>query len=377
MKPKVLFFLHLPPPAHGVSLTNSRIIQNTFIQKGLDIRILPISYNQEITGIGRFRLQKIVKYIYLLMRLAKILIFFRPHLVYFSIVPTGISFYRDAVFTWLIKIFGEKILFHLHGVGIDQSIQGALSKWLYSVTFKNTSVIIQSRLLLKDLQKIKEGLKKIYVVHNAIPDGKNKLPIKTMPEILTFINVSTLLPAKGQMDILKAAQKLIEKNLNSFKIILVGQAYDNAYLLQLKDFVEKCFLEKQVVFRGSLFGEEKEKVIATADVFLFPTYKESFGLVSIEAMRAGLPVIATNVGSLPEIVEPGSGFLYPPGDIDKLADHMRFFLENKEKITLMGKKAFETFVKKFTFEIFEQKMRAVFWDVLGSTPPDASPPLRG
>lgn len=376
MKPKILFFIHLPPPIHGVSVTNSRIVQSRFIQEGLNIRTLPISYSREITGIGRFGPQKVLKFVYLLIQLTKILIFSRPHLVYFSIVPSGIYFYRDAVFTWLIKLFRKKILFHLHGVGVDGSIQGALSQWIYRMTFKNSFAIAQSQPVLEDLKKIKGGLQKTYVVHNAIPLAGALFQAKTPQDPLVFINVSTIIPAKGQMDILKAAQRLLKQNTNAFKIILVGQVYDQDYVLQLKTFIQKNALEKYIDYKGALFGEEKEKQVAAADVFLFPSHNESFGLVSIEAMRAGLPVIATNVGSLPEIVEPGSGFLYPPGDIEKLAGHMSYFIKNKEKISVMGEKAFEVFLRKFTFEIFEQKMHDVFLDALQSAQPNTFRQLR-
>lgn len=369
-KPKVLFFLHLPPPIHGVTITNSRIIESSIIQKDLCVKILPISYNQEITGIGRPGFKKFLKIIQLLMQLTKTLIIFRPQLVYFSIVPTGIYFYRDAVFTLLIKIFRRKILFHLHGVGIDHSIRGIFSRWVYRITFKNSYVILQSQSLCGDISKVKDVIRKIFVIHNAIPFTQTTFPKKISQDFLTFINISTVIPAKGQMDILKAAQKLIEQNINSFQIILVGQIFDHDYDIQMKIFVTKHSLEKHIHFKGALFNEEKTRELENANIFLFPSHNESFGLVSIEAMRAGLPVIATNVGSLPEIVEQGCGFLYPPGDIEALAKHMMYFIKNKDAIAPMGKKAFEIFTRKFTFEIFEQKMHQVFLDVLQSTKPN-------
>ena len=376
-KPKVLFFLHLPPPIHGVTITNSRIIESALIQKDLCVKILPISYNQEITSIGQPGFKKILKTIQLLIQLTKILITFRPQLVYFSIVPTGIYFYRDAVFVFLIKLFGRKILLHLHGIGIDQSIRGTFSRWIYLTTFKNHYTILQSESLRKDISKIRNVIRKIFIVHNAIPFTQTAFPKATAQNFLTFINISTVIPAKGQMDILKAAQKLIEQNINSFQIILVGQVFDRDYDVQLKTFIAKHSLEKYIYFKGALFNEEKIRELEKADIFLFPSYNESFGLVSIEAMRAGLPVIATHVGSLSEIIGPGCGFLYSPGDIEALAQHMLYFIKNRGAVAPMGKKAFEVFTRKFTFEIFEQKMHQVFLDVLQSTKPNISRQPRG
>lgn len=376
MKDKILFFLHLPPPFHGVSLTNERIIQSKQIEEGFEIKVLPISYNQQITSIGRFQFKKLFKYLMLLAAFFKELLLFGPEFVYFSMVPCGLPFYRDAVFVILSKCFRKKILLHLHGVGIHVCIQNFFPRLIYRLVFQKAHVILQSQLLLPDLSKIKNNIQKIYIVHNAIPARINPIQKKAEKKTLTFINVSTVIPAKGQIDILKAAKRLLDQGLDSFKIVFIGQTFDSQYALQMENYAKQNQMEEYIDFKGPLFGEAKEKILEEADVFLFPTYNESFGLVSLEAMRAGLPVIATNVGSLPEIVKQGSGFLYPPGSIEQLASHMGTFIKERPAISKMGQKALETFKENFTFEIFEQKMRNVFLDVLQSPRQGVSQQLR-
>ncbi|MBI4125635.1 MAG: glycosyltransferase family 4 protein [Deltaproteobacteria bacterium] len=372
-KPRILFFLHLPPPVHGVTVLNANIVQSSALRGAFDVKILPISYSQNIEGIGRFSLRKIFKTIVLFGRLTHRLLRFRPQLVYFSIVPAGIFFYRDAVFTWWMKLFRKPVLFHLHGLGVEESIRGPLSRRIYRRTFQNSSVIQQSSLLAFDLRKVEADIRKIYVVPNAVPRAEEPRRVKRPGNPLVFIHLSTILPAKGQMDIVQAARRLLDQRVDAFKVILAGQVYDSGYASRIENFVREAGLNAHVEIIGGLFGREKERALAEGDVFLFPSRREVFGLVVIEAMRAGLPVIAANVGSLPEIVEAGAGFLYPPGDVEKLAGHMTAFINNPDAAASMGQRAADTFERKFTFEVFERKMRDVFLDVLRSATPDIFP----
>lgn len=377
MKPKAFFFLHLPPPLHGVTATNARIVDSPFFKTAMAIRVLPISYNEKITGIGRATPCKFLKTVSLLARLARTLFLFKPDFVYFSLVPTGVYFYRDALFVGLMKLFGKKIVLHLHGTGIDGHIRGPFSRWVYRKTFRNTYVILQSDALLGDFGKIKNIPKKIFIVHNALPADR-PAACKTTPRGQTvFVNISTVIPAKGQIDLLRAALKLKQRGENRFRLVLCGQVFDARYEQALKNFVRENGLENEVVFRGAVFGAEKEAALDEADVFLFPSRNESFGLVALEAMRAGLPVVAAETGSLGEIVAPGAGFLYPPGDIEQLAGHMHAFIRNGAEAAAMGKRARAVFEEKFTFPIFEQRMGAIFRDVLQEVLPNAVPPRRG
>jgi len=72
-------------------------------------------------------------------------------------------------------------------------------------------------------------------------------------------------------------------------------------------------------------------LLATADLLLLTSSTESFGLVALEAMASGVPVIASDVGGIPEVVEHGvTGFLAPMGDVDRMAEHAIALLQDRD-----------------------------------------------
>jgi glycosyltransferase involved in cell wall biosynthesis len=72
-------------------------------------------------------------------------------------------------------------------------------------------------------------------------------------------------------------------------------------------------------YLGVVDGEEKERAFATSDIFVLPSYTEGFSMSVLEAMAHGLPIVATRVGALPEIIKEGEhGFLVDPGDCDSI-----------------------------------------------------------
>ncbi len=98
-----------------------------------------------------------------------------------------------------------------------------------------------------------------------------------------------------------------------------------------------------------------------ADVFVLPTYSEPFGWVFIEAMAAGLPILATHHNAIPEIVSHGeTGFLVQPGDRPSLAHYLQLLLENPELRTAMGIKGRQIVEQKFDVKQHFQKLKLLF-----------------
>lgn len=107
-----------------------------------------------------------------------------------------------------------------------------------------------------------------------------------------------------------------------------------------------------------------------ADVFVLPTYSEPFGWVFIEAMAAGLPIIATHHNAIPEIVSHGeTGFLVQPGDRPSLAHHLKLLLENPELGTAMGIKGRQIAEQKFDVNQHFQQLETLFQKIGGEAKP--------
>ena len=129
------------------------------------------------------------------------------------------------------------------------------------------------------------------------------------------------------------------------KLLLVGEGpdLDNAWKL-----VEQHNLKRDVVFLGK--RDEVAPLLSLADILLLPSEKESFGLVALEAMACGVPVIGSTAGGIPEVVEHGrSGFLSPVGDIHDMANNVIDLLQDRVKWKIFSTQARER-AKLFSLE---------------------------
>jgi L-malate glycosyltransferase len=129
-----------------------------------------------------------------------------------------------------------------------------------------------------------------------------------------LVHVSNFRPVKRVTDVVKifaAVRKALPATL-----VLVGDGPDRDAAEQA---VDGNGLRKDVRFLGKV--EDVGDVLRGADLFLLPSATESFGLAALEAMACAVPVIASDVGGIPEVVKDGeSGFLAPPGDVAAMSD---------------------------------------------------------
>lgn len=183
------------------------------------------------------------------------------------------------------------------------------------------------------------SLKNARVIHNPIPIEemiqKSKEKLKT-EEKFNFISVGRLNPAKGYKDLLYAHKKLIEEGYN-IKTAIIG---DGVEMKLLREMINTESLQSSFYLLG--YQDNPIKYIRVSDVFVLPSYTESYPLVIVEALCAKVPIIATNVGGIPEMIEDRvHGILYEP-DKDNLYSAMKELLTNhplKESIITNNKVA--------------------------------------
>ena len=111
---------------------------------------------------------------------------------------------------------------------------------------------------------------------------------------------------------------------------------------------------------GRRYGGEKDVFWKDADIFVFPTYyhNECFPLVILEAMEQGLPVISTNEGGIPDIIDNGnSGYTVDKNNPSSLASAIELLIKDPELCNSMGKAGRKLFEEKFTEDVFDKKMK--------------------
>ncbi len=148
--------------------------------------------------------------------------------------------------------------------------------------------------------------------------------------------VANWTPVKG-IDVLIEA---MTRAGDAIQFDLVGEERDPAYARQVRALIQRHRLGARIRIHGLLHGEALARQFATADVFVLPSRFEGFGIVCAEAMNAGLPVIATRVGSLPWVVGDG-GILVPPGDAAALAATLTRIASDSTLRRCLGRAALE------------------------------------
>lgn len=153
--------------------------------------------------------------------------------------------------------------------------------------------------------------------------------------------VARLSPEKGQRVLLPALKLALEKNEN-IKLWLVGDGSDRE---NLKNMARELGIENRVEFLG-MRGDIPE-LLAQMDLFVLSSYNEGLGTVILEAMASGVPVIATEVGGVPEIIKQGeNGVMFPVGDVGALAGEISRMINlddaERNRIIRKGRETVET-----------------------------------
>ena len=146
------------------------------------------------------------------------------------------------------------------------------------------------------------------------------------------------------------------------RLALIGDGPD---LHKVRAEAERLGVSDKLVFLGQ--QEQIGELLASADVFFLPSLQESFGLAALEAMAAGVPVVATRVGGLPELVGDGDGaggFLYEVDDFDGMAQGLRTLLTDRDLRARVSARARHRALSLFSSEIIVPQYEAFYRDVL-------------
>ncbi|NNG26882.1 MAG: glycosyltransferase family 4 protein [Ignavibacteriaceae bacterium] len=182
-------------------------------------------------------------------------------------------------------------------------------------------------------------------------DVRNELGIDQ--DSLTVGLVGRFTKMKGHREFLFAAKKIKEEtNLDVLFLLVGGVSHgENKYAEEIKELVKELQLESHVMFTG--WSDNIPQMMAAIDILTFPSHKESFGNILLEAMAMGLPIIASNSGAVPEIViDRETGFLVPPKDADSLAQKIIILLKYESIRNKFGQAGRKRVEKKFLINPF-------------------------
>ena len=214
--------------------------------------------------------------------------------------------------------------------------------------------------------------KKIAIIHNGADTRRFAAPQNARKAIrhalgfsetdFVLIQVARLHPGKGHRVLLEAMRQLLHFH-PTLKLICLGEGEEEP---QLRAFCKSLGLADGVRFAG--YQHNVPEWLSAADINVLPSFYEGLPLTILEAMAAGLPTVASNVGGIPEAIEDGvSGLLVPPGDPHRLAQALAFLLRDPAIRVRIGQAAHARMLRNFSFEQQVRSTERMYLDLCGSS----------
>lgn len=360
---KIAILTPLFPPKHlaGLEIAAYNIAKHlaekheVHVITALD-KSLPTESTEEGFYVHRFKTSKIPI-------LRTVLYYIRSFFAVKKINPDIV--HVQTIFLALSGLMIKKFLhkpYVVYGRGSDVYLAWRFKNIISKPILKNADgVIVLTDDMKREIQKIWD--RDVFVVPNGIDlarfenlskeDIRSKLEIKD-EKIILF--VGTLRPVKGVKYLIEAMKTITDKNKNT-RLFLVGDGEERKYL---ENLVRTLNIERYVTFIGKVQNDKVPEYMTASDVFVLPSLSEGFPVTVVEAMASGLPIVATDVRGLPEIIKNDeNGFLVEPKNPNRIAEKVLLLLEDdelRERISRNNKEE----VIKYSWESVVEKLEKVY-----------------
>lgn len=235
------------------------------------------------------------------------------------------------------------------------------------------AVVAVCRALERQIDELAGGEVRTEVVYNGVdtdlfhPPAEGRRAARKrvgLPEAGTGIcSVSRLVREKGICELMEAFRHVAQDRPELW-LVLVGEG-------PLREEVRSAAVEHGLSHRVFLPGGVEHREVATwlraCDVFTLPSHAEGLPMVVLEAMACGLPVVASRVGGMPEVVDESVGSMVPPQNVDRLAKALSALLEDADRREEMGREAAARVRKTFTWERSASSLTEIYRTALDPT----------
>ena len=248
---------------------------------------------------------------------------------------SGTSYFCKSLFMISAKLIHKKVILHIHGGAFYDFYNKcpAAAQWYLRKTMNLADVVIT----LSDEWSKKFGTIidpfKLKVIPNPVQVPDELMPKPTNGRRKKILFMGNIVEKKGVYDLVTVAERLTNR-IKNIKFILVG----SGDIEPLRALIESKGLSEYFELPG--WTRDKEPYYKEADIFVLPSYVEALPMVILEAASYGLPIIATTVGAIPEIIESEkSGFLLEPGYVDGFTEKLEMLLQDDQMRRKIGQSA--------------------------------------
>jgi len=259
---------------------------------------------------------------------------------------------------WHIREFGQEDHNYVFDKGLNKAM--ALIDKLSTLVICNSKAVAQKYRQYIDPQKIK-------ILYNAVPIDNNYCDLAAKnyfknPSSYKCIMIGSVSERKNQLEAVKAIYKLTAETSIHIELLLVGPC-NTAYKKELDRYIQYHGIEDKISFVGEIANPFP--FLKRADILLLCSKMEAFGKVTIEAMKCGVPVIASNTGGTTELVRhKHNGLLYELGKASDLAEKLHYMIKNPEEAMRIAVNAGRYTQNRFTIEDYGKKLSHMIDEVI-------------
>lgn len=287
-----------------------------------------------------------------------------PRLVHYCVAgnPTGLA--RDLLFVFLLRGAGRRVIVHVHS-GTDLELAGSSALYraaLHLVSACSVETVVLAPALVKTLAAYGIQATPIFnpvridcepPVASAKRDDRNRGPLR-------LLFVGRYEERKGCHDLVRALAGARKRGAEVELTFVGGEKYSGCEAA-LRREVAALGLADAIGFRGPLRGQALIKQYDASDALCLPSRAEGLPMVVLEAMGRGVPVLATSVGGIPDVVVDGeTGLLFEPGDRKALEDVIVCASADREHLCAMGDAARQRISTLASQDVIEANWRALY-----------------
>jgi glycosyltransferase involved in cell wall biosynthesis len=363
-RPVVAVVGPLTPPLHGHMVVTERVLRAARLSRDFELVHVDLSSRKDLRAIGRVGPRNVAAALRHALGLASVVVRRRPAIVYLPLAQNRVGVARDLLLLSIALAGRARVVAHVHGGGFGPFL-GAQPAWFrrpaVALLRRCTLLVVMSDWQRASVEAALPGVRTAVVRHGtpAVPEARPREP---SAELEVLYVTSGLVESKGFLVVLDAARLAQEAGL-PFRWTVVGEwAYDR----DRRHAEDRLRTLRTVRLLGRLDREALDERYAEADVFVFPTRPvEGFGLVRIEAMAAGLPVVTTEAGGAREVVRDGiDGFIVGYDDPRQLLGRLRELHEDPELRRRLGDAARLRQQELFTEDAFAEALAAIWSEAL-------------
>lgn len=261
---------------------------------------------------------------------------------------------RKRIFARLTKLFGKKLIVHLHSSGPEYSIGGKYCN-LYEYSFANADrIILLSNTWLSEAKRsFPKQTEKMEVLYNPCPVVSPSLPQERERYILF---AGTLTHRKGYDDLIKAFSG-IAKQHPGWRLKLAG----NGEIETGKELAGQLGISDSVDFLGWVTDRQKDNAFRYASIYCLPSYSEGFPMGVLDAWAYHLPVVTTPVGGIPDIANDGENLLlFEPGNINQLSEKLDILMSDNTLCKRLSSESARLASEKFSVETITNHLDNIY-----------------